>query len=383
MKQTVQTFVQQCEVCQQAKIERIRQPGLLQPLSVPSQAWEVVSLDFIEGLPPSDRYNAILVVVDKFTKYGHFIPIHHPYTAMQIAKVYLDNIYKLHGLPKAMISDRDPVFTSNVWQQLFKLTDTKLLMSSAYHSQTDERLKQCLEGFLRCTVHSCPRQWSKWLSVAEYWYNTTYHSAIGHSPSEVLYGHNPRHFGISNLQMCSVLELEQWLKERELLSTVIQLLLTRAQQRMKSQADKKRSERSFQPGDMVYMKLQPYVQSTAAARPNKKLSFRYYGPYRVLERIREVAYRLDLPAHSRINPVLHVSQLKKQVAAGCEISDDLSTVCTDPATVLQLEKTLDRRMIQRGAEAVKQVKIKWTNLPEAMATWEDATAYEECDDFLA
>jgi hypothetical protein len=157
MKQTMQHYVQQCQVCQQAKIEHIRQPGLLQPLPVPSQAWEIVSLDFIEGLPSSDRFNAILVVIDKFTKYGHFIPIHHPYTALQIAKIYLDNIYKLHGLPQYMISDRDPIFTSLVWQQLFKLTDTKLLMSSAYHPQTDgqtERLNQCLEGFLRCTVHS-------------------------------------------------------------------------------------------------------------------------------------------------------------------------------------------------------------------------------------
>jgi hypothetical protein len=123
MKQTVQRYVQQCQVCQQAKIEHIRQPGLLQPLPVPSQAWEIVSLDFIEGLPSSDRFNAILVVIDKFTKYGHFIPIHHPYTALQIAKIYLDNIYKLHGLPQYMISDRDPIFTSLVWQQLFKLTD--------------------------------------------------------------------------------------------------------------------------------------------------------------------------------------------------------------------------------------------------------------------
>jgi hypothetical protein len=87
----------------------------------------------VEGLPKSDQYNAILVVVDKFSKYGHFIPLHHPFTAMQIAKLYLDNVYRYHGLPQAIISDRDPIFTSNVWQQLFKLTDIKLLMSSAYH----------------------------------------------------------------------------------------------------------------------------------------------------------------------------------------------------------------------------------------------------------
>lgn len=103
IKHIVQSFVQQCEVCQQAKVEHIRQPGLLQPLPVPSQAWAVVSLDFIEGLPSSDRFNAILVVIDKFTKYVHLSPIHHSYTAIQIAKIYLDNIYKLHGLPQTTI----------------------------------------------------------------------------------------------------------------------------------------------------------------------------------------------------------------------------------------------------------------------------------------
>ena len=146
---------------------------------------------------------------------------------------------------------------------------------------------------------------------------------------------------------------------------------------MKSHVDKKCSERSFLPGDMVYMKLQPNVQSTVAARSNKKLAFRYYGPYRVLECIGEVAYRLELPAHSRIHPVLHVSQLKKQIAADCQVSNDLSTVCIDPETAVKPERILDRRMIQRGAQAIKQVLLKWTALPTTMVTWEDESDYSE------
>lgn len=133
-------------------MEHTKIPGLLQPLPVPTQSWEVISMDFVEGLPPSDRYNAILVVIDKFSKYGHFIPIHHPCTTLQVAKLFLDNVYKLHGLPKAIISNRDPVFTSTLWKELFRLTDTPLLMSLAYHPQTDgqtEKLNQSLEAFLR------------------------------------------------------------------------------------------------------------------------------------------------------------------------------------------------------------------------------------------
>ena len=131
--------MRQCQTCQQAKTERIQSLGLLQPLPIPDQAWDIISLDFIEGLPPSDNYNALLVVIDKFSKYGHFIPIRHPFTALQIAHIFMSNVYKLHGLPKTIISDRDRVFTSAVWQQLFKLTDTKLVMSLSYHSQTNRQ----------------------------------------------------------------------------------------------------------------------------------------------------------------------------------------------------------------------------------------------------
>lgn len=196
MKAVVHAYVQSCAICQQAKPDRSMYLGLLQPLDISSQVWHTVSLDFNEGLPKSMHANCIPVVVDKFSKYGHFIPLLHPFTAAKVARVFLDNIYKLHGLPSNIISDRDRVFTSNFWQQLFHLTDNKLCMPSSYHPQSDgqtERLNQCLETYLRCFVHSCPTQWAKWLSVAEYWYNTSEHSAVGRTPFQVVYGYTPRH----------------------------------------------------------------------------------------------------------------------------------------------------------------------------------------------
>jgi len=145
MKQFVQEFVKQCPICQQAKTKRIKSPGLLQPLPIPDQALEIFSMDFIEGLPTSDHYNGLLVVIDKFSKYGHFIPLKHPFTALQVAQLFMNYVYKQHGLPKTIISYRDRVFTSSVWQQLFRLSDTKLMMSSSYHPQTNKWTDRAVE----------------------------------------------------------------------------------------------------------------------------------------------------------------------------------------------------------------------------------------------
>jgi hypothetical protein len=137
LKQAVMAYVQQCVTCQQAKSEHIKTPGKLHPLPVPPEAWHTIGLDFIEGLPLSNKFDTILVVVDKMTKYGHFIPLKHPFTAASMAQAYMDNVYHLHSMPKVLISDRDKVFISQFWQQLFRLADTTLNMSSSYHPQTD------------------------------------------------------------------------------------------------------------------------------------------------------------------------------------------------------------------------------------------------------
>jgi hypothetical protein len=170
-----------------------------------------VSLDFIEGLPLSGHANCILVLIDNFSKYGHFIALKHPFTAAGIARIFLDQIYRLHGMSTAIISDRDKIFISHLWQELFRLDNVKLLMSSSNHPQTDgqtKRVNQCLETSLHCFVHACPKLWVKWLALAEYWYNTSLHSSLGRSPFEVLYGHLPRHFGLQPDDSCQVLELD-------------------------------------------------------------------------------------------------------------------------------------------------------------------------------
>jgi transposase InsO family protein len=147
----------------------VKYPGLLQPLATP--AWQVVSLDFVEGLPLSHGYNCILVVVDLFSKFGHFIAVKHPFTALSIAKIFMTNVYRLHGLPSALVSDRDRIFTSTLWRELFRLAGVSLRLSSAYHPQSDgqtERINQCMETYLRCFANAAPTKWFDYLHLAEF-----------------------------------------------------------------------------------------------------------------------------------------------------------------------------------------------------------------------
>ena len=133
----MQEFVRSCLTCQQAKPDRSRLPRLLQPLPIPDRTWQIISVDFIEGLPVSGGLNCILMVVDTFSKYAHFIGLKHPFTAATVGKLFLSQVYKLHGLPTAIVSDCDRIFTSHFWKELFKLAGVDLCMSSTYHPQSD------------------------------------------------------------------------------------------------------------------------------------------------------------------------------------------------------------------------------------------------------
>lgn len=155
LKAAVIDFVRQCAICQHAKHANSHPGGLLQPLPIPDGAWRDITMDFVERLPLSEGYDVILVVVDRFTKYAHFLPLRHPYSAPLVARVFVDNIVKLHGMPHSITSDRDKIFTSNFWKQLFQSLGTKLQYTTAYHPQTNgqsERVNQCLEMFLRCMI---------------------------------------------------------------------------------------------------------------------------------------------------------------------------------------------------------------------------------------
>jgi hypothetical protein len=375
MNQEVTAKVTNCPVCQQCKNEHIKTPGLLQPNPIPTTPWKDIAMDFIEGLPLSLGKDAILVVVDRLTKYAHFLALSHPFTAAQIAKVFFDNIHKLHGIPATIISDRDKIFTSNFWQSLFKLVGTKLCLSTAYHPQTDgqsERVNQCLENYLRCMTRSRPGKWAAWLPMAEWWYNTNYHTTLTVTPFEALYGYKPPIFTYTTLETDST-EAKDWVTERRKVQSILKEGLVQAQSRMKQYADKNRTEREFQVGDWVYLRLQPYRQASVAIRRNLKLAPRFFGPYLVEARIGAVAYRLQLPAGSQIHPVFHVSQLKKKVGSTIVPSSTLPRTGPDGQLLVFPVAVLARKLIKRNNQAVVQFLVQWSNSNPEDATWEDAS----------
>lgn len=129
----VRKFLKGCTVCQRNKSEHLHPAGLLEPLPVPSSVWSDIAMDFTEGFPKVGGKSVVLTVVDRFSKYSHFIPLGHPYSACSVARAFFDAIVRLHGFPCSIVSDCDPVFTSELWKELFRLVGFKLLLSSAFH----------------------------------------------------------------------------------------------------------------------------------------------------------------------------------------------------------------------------------------------------------
>ena len=218
-------------------------------------------------------------------------------------------------------------------------------------------------------VSDCPKEWARWIPFAEWWYNTTFHSAAHTTPYEVVYGqaapvHLPYLSGDSMVDT-----VDRSLHAREETIKLLKFHLHRAQNRMKQHADGKRSDRQFAIGDLVYIKLQPYRQQSVVHRSCLKLSARFFGPYPVLEKIGQVAYRLALPLGAKIHSVFHVSQLKKHVGhaltqAELPVFDDEGLIAKVPVCIL------DRRMKKQGNHAITEVLVQWSNGYPEDATWE-------------
>ncbi|KAL0537585.1 hypothetical protein IC582_026566 [Cucumis melo] len=267
MKADVKKHCEECLVCQRNKTLALSPAGLLTPLEIPQQVWSDISMDFIDGLPKAKGFEVVFVVVfvvvDRLSKYSHFMPLKHPYTAKSVADVFVKEVVQLHGFPSSIVSDRDKVFLSNFWKVMFRLVGTKLNRSTAYHPQSDgqtEVVNKGLETYLRCFCGARPKEWVSWLPWAEYWYNITFNRSLGASPFQVLYGRKPPSLLSYGDGATTNSMLAEQLSARDTVLAALQDQLLLAQQQMKQYADKKRRHVEYNVGEWVLLKIRPYRQ---------------------------------------------------------------------------------------------------------------------------
>ncbi|KAI3776282.1 hypothetical protein L1987_46057 [Smallanthus sonchifolius] len=318
IKKDIALYVAKCLTCSKVKAEHQRPSGLLEQPEIPVWKWENIAMDFITKLPrTSSGYDSIWVIIDRLTKSAHFLPIREDFKVEKLARIYIDEIVSRHGVPVNIISDRDARFTSRFWQSLQKALGTRLDLSTAYHPQTDgqtERTIQTLEDMLRACVIDFGGNWDSHQSLIEFSYNNSYHTSINMAPFEALYGRKCR----SPICWNEIGEAQITGPEliQETSDKIIQIRdnIRVARSRQKSYADKRRKPLEFQVGDLVLLKVSPWKGVIRFGKKGK-LAPRYVGPFKILERIGKVAYKLELPPSlGNVHPTFHISNLKKCLA---------------------------------------------------------------------
>ncbi|GKC39520.1 putative reverse transcriptase domain-containing protein [Tanacetum coccineum] len=315
MKAKIATYVSKCMTCANVKAEYQNPSGLLVQPKIPERKWENITMDFVTKLPKTaSGKDMIWVIVDRLTKSAHFLPAKENDSMEKLTRQYLKEVVSRHGVPVSIISDRDGRFVSQFWQSLQEAFRTQLDMSTAYHPETDgqsERTIQTLEDMLQACVIDFRKGWDRHLPLIEFSYNNSYHTSIKAAPFEALYGRKCR----SPICWAEVGDAQLTGPEivRETTEKIIQIKhrLQASRDRQKSYADKRRKPLEFQVGDKVMLKVSPW-KGVIRFGKRGKLNPRYIGPFKILAKVRTVAYRLELPEQlRRVHSTFHVSNLKK------------------------------------------------------------------------
>ena len=365
LRTKVDEYIASCLSCKQNKADNHAKYRYLQKIKLPEIPWASITMDFITSLPPSQEpsikeiYDALLVVVDRFTKYMHLVPFHSTYNATQLAYIFLDRVVRLRGFPKETITDRDKLFTSAYWKTIVGETGIKQKLSTAYHPETDgqtERTNRTVKIYLRSYVCHNQNNWVRLLPIAELSLNNLTSYATKTSLHYANYG---RHLNLmdgtyENPRSDEAIKYTNDLKN---LHNMIFNELEQAQIRMERYENKSRKNGpQLKEGDKVWLS----TKNLKIKRPSKKLDHTKVGPFFIKAVKGPVNYELDLPKDAKVHPVFHISLLEK--------ADDNIPVATQFAfepeedDVFKVEKILKKEN--------DQYLIKWKGYPESENTWE-------------
>lgn len=311
MSRSVDQYVRSCPTCQRTKKARHKPYGLLQPHDAPDRPWEVVSLDLITDLPTCEGYDSVVVFVDLLTKMAIFEPCNKTITAAGLAKLFQRQVFRRHGIPTKLVSDRDPRFISNFWQSLFRSLGTKLNISTSHHPQTDgqtERTNQTLEQIVRCYVHPLHDDWMDYLCLAEFAYNSQVASSTNMSPFTANYGFDPSAPLDLQLEERPHRDLPDHVARLQELHRYAKDTVTAAHARQAAYANQHRQPSSFAVGDTVRINAEHFKFQQ---QPCPKFRDRYVGPFTITRQVSPVAFEVSAPPGSRFHPVFHVSRLEK------------------------------------------------------------------------
>lgn len=370
MSRYIGQYTRHCDTCLRTKTRRRPPTGELIPTDTPTNRWEKISVDFIVELPEAHGFDAVMVVVDRLSKRAHFTATHTTLDASGSARLFLREMWKHHGLPRDVISDRGPQFVADFTRQLYQLLGIKISASTAYHPQSDgqtERVNQELEGYLRNFINERQDDWDELLPMGEFTYNNHIHSSTQETPFMLDTGRHPR-MGLEPHQPPSVLESVNAFKEQ------MKIGLDEAKAAIKKAKDKyacyynrrRTPAPTFQKGDRVWLDSSD-IKTT---RPSKKLDHKWWGPYTVEKAVGPGAYRLKLP-HSmrRLHPVFPV--VKLELAQPDPITSRIpppppAPVVIDDHEEEEVEEIVNSRIWRRKL----QYKVRWKGYGPEDDTWE-------------
>ena len=375
-----------CPECQRNKLGNQAPAGLLRPLPIPSYPWESMSMDLMTDLPTTaDGHDSIVVFCCRLTKILHFVPCCKTVTAPQLASLFVQHVFRAHGLPKNIISDRDPRFTSHFWKTVFTLLGTTLNMSTSFHPQTDgqsERAFRTLQQMLRSYMSPRQNDWEECVPLLEFAYNNSKQASTGFSPFVLCYGRAPATpFSHSLPSSGYVPAADTFVAELESNMRAAKQAVHVAQARQAAAANKHRSANvQYEVGDLVLLNN----QNLNLHVPCPKLSGQYSGPFSI-SAVDGVNVTLQLPSTWQIHPLFHQSLVKPYHGQppDDEQPGPVPDAEGDDPDVFEVEAIRDKRVTGRGRNRIVQYLVKWRGYTETDNLWHDASAMTDSADLVA